>query len=645
MMQATIPANEIVSVNPGVINAGGNPLAVNGVCLSTNLLLPVGDVEPFVTPLSVSEFFGPASAELAFAENYFLGYDNSTQKPGTLYFAPYNVNAREAFIQSGGFSGVPLSTLQALSGNLNIVVDGYARYGTNLNFSADSSFSIIATAIQTALNAPLTTSASSTASSIAGTTLTVGGTLTGTFLPGQTVTGSGVTAGSTILAQLTGSAGGAGTYQLSQSSTVSSESIAASPTTFATSTASSIAGTTLTVGGTLSGTFAPGQTILGAGVTASSIILSQLSGTTGGAGTYQLSQSSTVSSEAVTANATPVVVAWDAINSTFSITSDVSGAASTMAYATGTLATGLQFTSAAGAILSQGAAADTPASAMANVVANTQNWATFTTLLEPSLAHKLLYAIWSNEQNSRYLYVGWDTDVQATVANSTEPFGVLVDTAEYDGVMPLYNTSASAAFVMGAIASIDFGQTNGRITLAFKTQSGFIPTVTDAQIAANLLANGYSFYGAYATANEQFNFLYNGQVSGEWEWCDTFINQVFLNSQFQLALMNLLTQVTSIPYTPAGYSLIRAAMADPIAQALNFGSIRAGVILSALQAAEVNQEAGAQVSTIIQNQGYYLQILDPGSQVRGQRGTPIINFWYTDGGAVQKISLASIDIL
>ena len=51
------------------------------------------------------------------------------------------------------------------------------------------------------------------------------------------------------------------------------------------------------------------------------------------------------------------------------------------------------------------------------------------------------------------------------------------------------------------------------------------------------------------------------------------------------------------------------------------------------------------MATIIEQQGYYLQILDPGAQVRGNRGTPVINFWYTDGGAVQKITIASIDIL
>ena len=86
-------------------------------------------------------------------------------------------------------------------------------------------------------------------------------------------------------------------------------------------------------------------------------------------------------------------------------------------------------------------------------------------------------------------------------------------------------------------------------------------------------------------------------------------------------------------------------MIDPIADALNFGAIRAGVTLSDLQTAVVNQAAGLDAASSIEQNGYYLQILDPGAIVRGNRGTPVINFWYTDGGAVQKISLASIDIM
>ena len=492
----TIPASQIVAVNPGVISSGGSPLALNGVILSPNTLIPTGSVQPFNSAASVSDFFGPSSTEYALAQTYFMGNDNSTIKPNTLFFAPYNAANVAAWLQSGSFAGVTLAQLTALTaGTLIATVDGTAFTSATINLSGAASFTAAAGLITSAF--------------------------TGTGHP---------------------------------------------------------------------------------------------------------------------------VCTWDAVNSTFVLTSSTTGATSTMTYATGTMATELLFTSATGAILSQGAVADTPATAMANVVANTQNWAAFMTLVEPDLAHKFLYAAWVNAQNNRYLYIEWDTDAQAIVANATEPFGVVVKADAYNGVLATYNTAALAAFVLGLIACINFSERNGRITAAFKTQSGFNPTVTNSQIATNLLANGYSFYGAYATANDEFNFFYNGQMPGEWKWLDTYVNKIYLNAQFQLALLELLTNVGSIPYTPSGYSLIRAAMTDPIQQALNFGAIRAGVVLSAAQIAEVNNAAGQKVDDIIANQGYYLQILDPGAQVRGNRGTPVINFWYTDGGAVQQITLASIDI-
>lgn len=64
-----------------------------------------------------------------------------------------------------------------------------------------------------------TTVATSTSTSISGTTMTVGGTITGTFTIGQEVSGVGVTAGTTIVDFGTGT-GGAGTYIVSDSQTV-----------------------------------------------------------------------------------------------------------------------------------------------------------------------------------------------------------------------------------------------------------------------------------------------------------------------------------------------------------------------------------------------------------------------------------------
>jgi hypothetical protein len=65
-------------------------------------------------------------------------------------------------------------------------------------------------------------------------------------------------------------------------------------TTSAVTAGTSIAGTTMTVGSMTSGGLLPGQVITGAGVTAGTVILSQTSGTTGGAGVYELDISQTV---------------------------------------------------------------------------------------------------------------------------------------------------------------------------------------------------------------------------------------------------------------------------------------------------------------------------------------------------------------
>lgn len=61
--------------------------------------------------------------------------------------------------------------------------------------------------------------------SIATTTLTVSAVTSGTLLPGMTITGTGITAGTYIVVQLTGTTGGAGTYTVNNSQTVSSTTI------------------------------------------------------------------------------------------------------------------------------------------------------------------------------------------------------------------------------------------------------------------------------------------------------------------------------------------------------------------------------------------------------------------------------------
>lgn len=508
----TIPASNIVSILPGVVGAAGNSLALNGLFFTQNIAMPTNTVFNFASLQAVSNFFGPTSAETAAATIYFAGYTKSTLKPGGMLFAAFNLAARDAFLTSGSFAGVPLTTLQALAaGTLIISMDGTVETSASINLSAATSFSNAASLIQA-----------------------------GFTTPGFTV-------------------------------------------------------------------------------------------------------------------------AWNPVASTFVFTNTASGASSTLSFATGTLAVSLLLTSATGAFLSQGAVADTPATAAANAINITQNFASFLTLWEPTITDKENFAVWNNTNNNEYLYLAWDSDAQASTQGSTTCFGAVAKANGYTGVAAFSGDPALAAstgttlaalalnlaiFAAGAIASINFSQTNGRTTLAFLSSGSISPTCTNSQVSKNLLANGYSFYGQYATpGNQIFTILYNGQMFGPFGSVARYINQIWMNSQFQLGLFTLLTEIGSLDYNPPGYGLIRNTLADPIAAALNFGAIRTGVVLSAQQIADVNQAAGVNAASVIQTQGYYLQILDPGAQARAAGQTPIVNFWYADGGDILMISMASIAVL
>lgn len=578
VLPPSIPASAIVSVQPGVLPAGGTGIKLIGTVLTDSGQVPIDTVQQFPDADSVSDYFGPSSKEAAVASVYFGGFEGSNIKPGAINFTQYNPDAVAAYLRGGDVSGLSLDELNALSGSLTVLLDGYTHTAASIDLSSATSFSNAATLIAAGLFASEPTEATGSACTIAGTTLTVGGTLTGTWAPGQTVTGSGVTADSIILSQLTGTPGEDGTYELSESSTV------ASP-------------------------------------------------------------------EAMTAKATAGTVEYDSVSGGFVVSSGITGAPSLAAFATGTLAAGIKLTSATGAVVSQGAAAATPTEFMNNLITLTQNWASFMLTFDPDEGSgndlKYEFAQWNGGQNNRYLFACWDPDAAPAASNpATSSLGYLLVQAAIGGTALIYEPVDIdlAAFLCGAIASIDFNQFRGRTDLCFRAQGGIVPNVTTAAAAANLLANGYNYYGAYATADTPFNFLYNGSVSGPFKWIDSYVNQIWMNTGLQNNLMTLLTTVKAVPYNRQGYALIEAACNNTISAAVQFGMIVPGIVLSPSQVAEANSAAGTDISGALFNSGYYLQVKDPGAAVRAARGSPLITLWYCDGGSVQQINLASIMI-
>lgn len=603
-MSPSIPASNFANAIPSVLGTGGNPLSLNAVFATMDGSVPIGTVKSFPSAVAVSNWFGAQSAEADLAGRYFTGYDTGTSLPSALYFAQYNEAAVAAYLRSGNLSAVTLTQLQGFSGSLVIVVDGHTLTSAAINLAAATSFPNAAALIQAGLQSVGNSWVGTVTTVTTSPTVTVNTTTSGILHVGDTLVAAGIPNGTTISAF---------------------------------------------------GTYTPGA----------------------GTGTVTLSANATASAGPIAATVTVApTVTYDTLRSAFVITAPLTGVQSTIAYpTTSTFSTNLQLTQAAGAVLSQGAAIAVPATFLNGVVAATQNWATFTTVFEADINTALGFANWfstaSPAGQERFAYIQWDTVIANTLGANPTGFGAQVTAAAYNGSVPNYdpgtrtdidpNSGAPivttwtpgelAAFICGFVASLDFDATQGRATAAFKSQAGIQAGVNSATAAANLAGtpygsggNGYNFYGAVATANDSDVFYVPGSMPGSWNWLDSYVNQIAMNSDFQLALLTLERQVPSIPYNTNGYNLVRSALQDPIDKYLNFGAIQPGVPLSASQAQQVNVQAGVKIDGVLSTVGYYLQILPATAQVRGLRGSPPMKFWYTDGGSIQTLLLASIDV-
>jgi hypothetical protein len=209
----------------------------------------------------------------------------------------------------------------------------------------------------------------------------------------------------------------------------------------------------------------------------------------------------------------------------------------------------------------------------------------------------------------------------------------------------VWNNVDVATFVLGCVASINWERYQGTINFAFKSVDGVAATVTTQADADVLLNRGVSFMGNFATRNDAFTFMYNAAMFGKYGYVDAFINTIWFKNVMQLSIMDGLTSAGRVPYTDRGYTLIRAWLQDPINRAINNGTIDAGVQMSEKQKAQVFNETGKDLSNELFVNGYAVLVEDAGASVRVGRQSPNISVYYTYGGSVNKVEVASTAIL
>lgn len=497
-MVQSIPVQDIVRINPGVIGAGSNPLALNGVLLGQNVAIPVGQILNFGSADEAGAWFGTESLEYELARVYFNGYDNALLYPTQLKMYAWAETERGAWARGTSLRGMTLTELQAVTGTLTVTINGTGYNAAGLDLSEASGFTSAATLIQTAL--------------------------------------------------------------------------------------------------------------------------------------------------AIDSVAT---VTWDADTARFIMTVTATPGTSEISQITGTAAEALGFASA---ILSQGSPVTSLTDTLNTVKDLDRNWAIASVIEDLTMDQMTELAQWSNAQNSRFMVVISDNNPNALINGNQTSFGPQAKLVNYDGVICIYDNNEQKllkAFVCSVPACVNWSQLNGRTNLAFRTQSGLQPTVVSKTNADALLANGYTYYGRYASSGPDnvYNIIYDGKLPGPFAWFDTFMNQVFLNSQLEKALFVGLMEHRSLPYNAYGRAVIADLCTPALLQAINNGTIRIGVSISVSQKAAIIQTTGVDITRELTDNGYFLQILDATPEVRAQRGSPPINLFYMDGQSVQRINMPSIVVL
>ena len=151
---STIPLSEDFNITPGVVSPAGEAVDANGLVLTDNELIPVGKVQSFYSEPEVSALTGSTSKEFLAAQQYFNGYENSSVMPGELLMYRLVTAAVAGYLLSGVLKGVTLSSLKAIpAGTITLFVDGASTTSASIDLSTATSFSDIASKLETGIGA------------------------------------------------------------------------------------------------------------------------------------------------------------------------------------------------------------------------------------------------------------------------------------------------------------------------------------------------------------------------------------------------------------------------------------------------------------------------------------------------------------
>lgn len=281
---------------------------------------------------------------------------------------------------------------------------------------------------------------------------------------------------------------------------------------------------------------------------------------------------------------TGATVVWN--GSQFVVTSDTTGVASTIGYATAP-STGTDISALLGLTSTQASApepgivAESPVDAVAVFLdrfANKFLGLTFADAAMENSDHLEVAAL--IEADQRHLYAVSTKEPQVLDPVSTTDIASKFKALSYKYSMVQFSSSNSyaAASLLGRLLTVNFNANNTTITLMYKQEPGIVAETLTSTQANTLEAKRCNVFVAYD--NDTAIIQYGVTPSGI--FIDSVYNAIWFRNRLQTDVYNLLyTSPTKVPQTDAGNQLIASVIEAACEAAVNNGYLAPGVWNSA----------------------------------------------------------------
>lgn len=337
---------------------------------------------------------------------------------------------------------------------------------------------------------------------------------------------------------------------------------------------------------------------------------------------------------------TGATVAWDATNSRFVVTSQTTGATSSVSFAnapvSGTDISGLfGLRSTDGGYSAVGAAAETPVEAVETLANMSNDWygLMFAASVQPTDDEVMDVAAYIEASGISRIYGVTNQNAGTLDSVTTTDISSRLKAAQYKRTFTQYSSSAAhaVASIFGRAFTVNFQGSNTTITLKFKQEPGITYENLTASQASTLENKNCNVFVLY---NNDTAILQEGVMANGY-FFDEVHNADWLQNDVQTAVYNLLyTSTTKIPQTDAGINLILTTISQRLDQAVVNGMAAPGVWNAA------GFGALEQGDTLAK--GYYVYAPPVATQSqadREARKAPVIQCAVKLAGAVHSVSV------